>query len=100
MRIEKLRINDIRYNPEREGFEALVTVHDAGLAWRYPSFVPAPMHAEFKILASGLTARAIAAHRSNEPGMRMHLRPLVTTAPMPSAPAPQEQTFEHLPFAA
>lgn len=95
MRIEKLRIADIRYNPEREGFEALVTLHDGGLAWRYPSFVPAPMHAEFKLLARGLTARAVARHRSKEPGMRMHLRPLVK-----AAPAPQLQSFDHLPFAA
>ena len=95
MRIEKLKIADIRYNPEREGFEAIVTVHDGGLAWRYPSFVPAPMHAEFGLLARGLTSRAVAAHRSQEPGMRMHLRPLVNTAP-----APQLQNFDHLPHAA
>lgn len=88
MRIEKLRISDIRYNPEREGFEALVSVHDGGLAWRYPAFIAAPLHAEFELISRRLSQVAIAAHRSAEPGMRMHLRPLVKPRPVEAPDLP------------
>ena len=74
---EKLRIADIRYNPERAGFEALVTVHAGGRSYRYPSFVAAPMHAEYARVTRGLTERAMAAHKSGAPGLRAYLRPLV-----------------------
>ena len=77
MTVEKLRISDIRYNPEREGFEALVTVHEGTHSVRYPSFVAAPIHAEYDLVARGLTERALAAHKSGRPALRNYLRPLV-----------------------
>ncbi|WP_322867826.1 hypothetical protein U5922_017395 [Aquicoccus sp. G2-2] len=82
---EKLQLSNIHYNPERAGFEALVTVHHRGLTFRYPSYIPAPLHADFKLIAHGLSKRALAAHRSNKPGLRAWLRPLV--APMTGTPA-------------
>ena len=87
MQTEKLQIADIRYNPERAGFEALVTIHENGRATHYPAYVSAPLHAEFDLISRGLTLKALAAHRSRQPGMRMHLRPLVaqTEAPFPVA---------------
>lgn len=83
MTAEKLRISDIRYNPERAGFEARVTVEKNGHAWHYPSFVAAPLNAEFALISRGLTEAALRAHRSAAPGLRMHLRPLVKPVPIP-----------------
>lgn len=80
MQTEKLQIAEIRYNPEREGFEALVSVFDAGSSYHYPAFVAAPIHAEFKLVSRGLSQKALEAHRSADPGMRMRLRPLVSPA--------------------
>ena len=77
MQTEKLQIADIRYNPERVGFEALVTVHENGRAYHYPAYLSAPLHAEFELVSRGLTHKALVAHRSRRPGMRMQLRPLV-----------------------
>ncbi len=68
---EKLRIADIRYNPERVGFEALVTIHDRGQTFRYPAFLSAPLHAEFTLVARGLTEKALKSHGSNRPGLRL-----------------------------
>lgn len=85
MQTEKLQIADIRYNPERAGFEALVTVHENGRATHYPAFFPGPLHADFDLISRGLSRQALTAHRSRRPGMRMHLRPLVET---PEAPLP------------
>ncbi len=83
MQTEKLQIADIRYNPERAGFEALVTVHDNGRATHYPAYLSAPLHAEFALIAQGLSRKALAAHRSRRPGMRMQLRPLVPQSELP-----------------
>ncbi|UYV37670.1 hypothetical protein N4R57_00680 [Rhodobacteraceae bacterium D3-12] len=80
MQTEKLQIAEIRYNPEREGFEALVSVFDAGHSYHYPAFIAAPMHAEFELVSRGLSQKALEAHRSARPGMRMQLRPLVRPA--------------------
>ncbi len=87
MQTEKLQIADIRYNPERAGFEALVTVHENGYATHYPAYLSAPLEADFDMIARGLTNKALAAHRSRRPGMRMQLRPLVpqSEAPYPMA---------------
>lgn len=82
---EKIRIADIRYNPERAGFEALVTIHDGAVDYRYPGFVAAPMHAEYALITRGLSERALAAHRSGAPGLRAYLRRLVK----PAATAPE-----------
>jgi hypothetical protein len=82
--VEKLQLSNIVYNPERAGFEALVSVHDRGLTFRYPSFLPAPLHADFRLIADGLGKRALAVHRSKKPGLRAWLKPLV--APLTERP--------------
>lgn len=81
MRIEQLHFDQIRYNPEAEGFEARVTLHDHGIAFHYAAFMPAPLTAEFDHIARGLSDRAIATHRSARPGMRMRLKPLTRAVP-------------------
>ena len=86
MQTEKLQIADIRYNPERAGFEALVSVHDHGRAFHYPAYIPAPMHAEFKLISRRLSRKALRTHRSARPGMRMQLRPVVPQSAAPGFP--------------
>ncbi|MDQ2090675.1 hypothetical protein [Marimonas arenosa] len=82
MTADKLRISEIRFNPERAGFEALVTVHDGRHSFRYPAFVAAPVHAEYRLVARGLTERALAAHRAGKHGLRAWLRPLTAARPV------------------
>ena len=74
---EKLRIADIRYNPEREGFEALVALHADGMIFTYPTFTAAPLNAAFTLISRALSAAAMRAHRSDRPGLRMRLEPVL-----------------------
>ena len=90
MTADKLRISDIRYNPERAGFEALVTVHDGRQSFRYPAFVAAPVHAEYTLVTRGLTERALAAHRSGDHGLRTVLRPPAGNLVRPELPQFEE----------
>lgn len=83
MQTEKLQIADIRYNPERAGFEALVTIHENGRAAHYPAYLSAPLHADFELISRGLTRKALETHRSSRPGMRMQLRPVVPQIELP-----------------
>ena len=53
MYAEKVRLSDIRYNPERAGFEARVAVNDHGTIWLYPAFVAAPLNAEYALVSRG-----------------------------------------------
>ena len=71
MRTDKLQLSDIRYNPERGGFEARVRVHDRGETFEYPTHVVAPLQAEFGLIARGLVEKAHRAHRSASPALRM-----------------------------
>jgi hypothetical protein len=71
MTIDKLRFDQIRYNPERGAFEALVHVHDDGDLFVYPAHVIAPLHADFSLIAQGLAQRAASRHRTARPGMRL-----------------------------
>jgi hypothetical protein len=86
MQTEKLQIADIRYTPERAGFEALVSVHEHGRTYHYPAYVPAPMHAEFALISRRLSRKALRSHRSANPGLRMQLRPLVSQTARHNAP--------------
>ena len=86
MTTDKLRISEIRYNPERAGFEALVTVHDGRQTFRYPAFVAAPLHAEYGLLMHGLSERALAAHRAGRHALRTWLRPLTANLSQPESP--------------
>ncbi len=74
MKIEKLSLEDVRYNPERCAFEARVTVHDAGRRFGYPAHFASPLNAEFQVIARGLTEKAIALHKTAKPGLRSQLR--------------------------
>ncbi|MDU8926626.1 hypothetical protein RXV86_04435 [Alisedimentitalea sp. MJ-SS2] len=82
MYAQKLRLSDIRYNPEREGFEAKVAVHDRGTVWFYPAFAAAPLNAEAALISRRLSEAALRAHKSARPGLRMHSRPLATSRPL------------------
>ncbi len=71
MRTEKLQLSDVRYNPERSAFEAIVRIHENGESFDYPTDVIAPLHAEFSLIARGLTAKAQRAHRAPSPTLRL-----------------------------
>lgn len=81
MKIATIQFDDVRYNPERGAFEALVRLYDDGQTYSYPSHVCAPLHADFRVIARGLTEAARRAHRGKSPGLRS-LRRQQTPAPM------------------
>lgn len=83
MQIEKIQFDNVRYNPERCAFETLVRVHGSGRSFSYPVHVAAPLHAEFGIVARGLSQAARNAHRAASRGMRMEhdVAPLQDTTP-------------------
>ncbi|SLN72321.1 hypothetical protein ROA7450_04027 [Roseovarius albus] len=71
MQIEKLHLDDVRYNPELSGFEALVRIHEDGAVYSYPCQVNAPLHADFKIISRRLTQKAKTAHKAPSPILRL-----------------------------
>lgn len=87
MRTDKLQLSDVRYNPERSAFEAVVRIHDNGDSYEYPTHVVAPLQAEFGLIARGLVEKAHRAHRSKAPALRMRM----ATVPVQTVhrPAPQ-----------
>jgi hypothetical protein len=86
----KTRIARIRYNLEFSGYEAIVFIQDAGDTFSYPSFVAAPLDAEYALVMKQLSDKALRKHRSKNPGLRSQLRRLTS---IPQAP-------EHPPLAA
>ena len=50
----KSRIARIRYNLEFSGYEAIVFIQDAGETFSYPSFVAAPLDAEYALVMEQL----------------------------------------------
>ena len=80
MHTDKLQVSDVRYNPERSAFEAIVRVHDSGETYEYPTHVVAPLQAEFPLISRGLVAKAHRNHRSQSPQLRMRTaaRPVQT----------------------
>ncbi len=74
MKIEKIQFKDIRYNPERAAFEALVTLHDNGQTFTYPAHVNAPLNAEFPLISRGLVQAARRAHRAETGVVRSRRR--------------------------
>ena len=70
MQIEKLHLDDIRYNPENGAFEALVHIHDADARISYPVDLKAPLTAEFAHIAHGLSTKAAEAHRNQTARLR------------------------------
>lgn len=87
MRTEKLQLSDVRYNPERSAFEAIVRIHDRGDSFEYPTHVTAPLQAEFGLVARGLVEKAHRAHRSGTPSLR--LRKATVPVQTVNRPAPQ-----------
>ncbi len=73
MLIEKLGFDDVRYNPELSAFEASVQIWEKGHVYSYPVHMLAPLHAEFGLIARGLTERALRAHR-HAPARGIRLR--------------------------
>ena len=64
MKIEKIRFENVRYNPEFGAFETLVKIHDRGQTYSYPAQVAAPLHAEYGLIARSLAQVASRAHKS------------------------------------
>ena len=87
MLIEKLGFDDVRYNPELSAFEALVQIREEGEVYSYPVHVLAPLHAEFNVIANGLTDKALrAAHDAEGARVMQELfRPVATERPRPAA---------------
>ena len=82
MRVEKLYMDDLRYNPELSAFEAIVTISEAGERFAYPVHKLAPLHADYALIAKGLTEKAMQAHR-HAPARDLRLR----RATVPAEPA-------------
>lgn len=70
MKTDKLEFAAIRYNPELEGFEAALRIHDDGVVFTYPVFLRAPIQASYALIARGLKEKAHAMHRSKQRMMR------------------------------
>ncbi len=84
MRIEKLKFDDIRYNPELCAFEAKVQIDEDGERYVYPVYKMAPLYADFAFVARGLTEKALQAHR-HAPAreIRLHRAPVPEVARRP-----------------
>lgn len=68
------QIARIRYNLEFSGYEAIVFIEDAGEGFCYPSFVSAPLDADYAFVMRQLEAKALESHASANPGLRSRLR--------------------------
>jgi len=71
MQIEKLKFDDVRYNPEFGAFEANVQVDEKGKRFFYPVSIRAPLNADFSVIARGLARKAAKAHRTPTGGLRL-----------------------------
>ncbi len=74
------RVARIRYNLEFSGYEAVVFIRDNGNEYGYPSFVSAPLDAEYAHVMEQLSEAAKRQHLSANPGLRSYQR-RVTNAP-------------------
>lgn len=85
MQIEKVKFDDIRYNPEFSAFEANVLVEEQGKRFFYPVSVKAPLNAEFSVIARGLAQKAAQAHRTPSGNLRLRRRegPAAVNRPVP-----------------
>ncbi|WP_439111298.1 hypothetical protein [Lentibacter sp.] len=85
------RIARIRYNLEFSGYEAIVFIQDAQDTFSYPSFIAAPLDADYALVMQQLADKAQRQHRSANPGLRSQMHR--NTARRAQAP-------EHPPLAA
>ncbi|MBU2983095.1 hypothetical protein KO498_14885 [Lentibacter algarum] len=83
---KQTRIARIRYNLEFAGYEAVVFISENGTDYTYPSFVTAPLDAEYALVMRSLTEAAYRKHRSDNPGLRSYLRRLTNTPFAPTHP--------------
>ncbi|MRU15352.1 hypothetical protein FDP25_07925 [Roseovarius sp. A21] len=82
-------LSRVRYAPEVPGFSALAHVTEAGVAYRYPVQMAAPLTAEFDTIARALTRRGLSAHRNvSGAGLRMVEREQGAGASGPAMPSP------------
>jgi hypothetical protein len=79
MKIDRLSVNNLGYNPEEEAFEALVVLNEAGENYAYPVQLRAPLTAEFDFVARKLAEKARQVHR-HATSREMRLR----RAPVPA----------------
>lgn len=73
MRLDKLSLNQLRYDPEIGGFCAIATIEEGGIGYTYPVRFKATPSAEFKYVARGLAQEAARSHR-HAPSREMRLR--------------------------
>ncbi|MCQ0090965.1 hypothetical protein [Roseovarius sp. M141] len=90
MKIEEIRFDNVRYNPEFGAFEALVKIHDRGQTYSYPAQVTAPLHAEYGLIVRNLAQAAGRAHKSGRRDTKDITR-LHHAAPLKSAIADASQ---------
>ena len=78
-----MQLDNIRYNPELCGFEALARFHQDDMVLSYPVFLPAPVNAEFALITRGLAARAREMHGAPQKGLVMRRPAMADTGGMP-----------------
>ena len=84
MKIEKIRFDNVRYNPEFGAFETLVKIHDRGQTYSYPAQVTAPLQAEPALILRSLAKDASRAHKSRR-GSAKDITRLHHAAPLKAA---------------
>ncbi len=90
MKIEKIRFDNVRYNPEFGAFETLVKIHDRGQTYSYPAQVAAPLHAEPGLILRSLAQDASRVHKSRR-GSAKDITRLHHAAPLKAVVADASQ---------
>lgn len=75
----KTEVQNISYNAANQAFEAIVVLHEAGEAIKYPCSLSFPIDADFEDVAKGLVSVA----KSMRSAQR---RQLIARAPLQKAP--------------
>lgn len=64
MKIEKINVESVRYNPEFGAFETLVRIDDRGETYSYPAQVVAALHVEMDVILRNLAQAAVRIHKA------------------------------------
>lgn len=64
MKIDKISVDAVRYNPEFGAFETLVKIHDRGHTYSYPAQVTASLHVEMDVILRNLAQAAVQTHKA------------------------------------